>query len=199
MLRLTYIIPIKMGRCTIKQTCNNVYFNIHKRFWRTLQVISTTQSPTTWLLYVYSWHSRNVHKHWSIPRKKNLQWLIGIKCNNLPPLLLVEAIQLIMSNNYFQFGNTYWKQISVVAMGTPAACMLATTTIYRFKNYTFKKQIPIFFNKTYFKYIMFCPRRIIHIHLCNFSCQSKSTRLRRRLRRLSGIAQANFPGQPSSQ
>ena len=60
--------------------------------------------------------------------KTLLQWLIDIKYDDLPPELLVEAIQIIMSNNYFQIGDTYWKQISVVAMGTPAACML--TTIY---------------------------------------------------------------------
>ena len=60
--------------------------------------------------------------------KTLLQWLIDIKYDDLPPELLVEAIQIIMSNNYFQIGDTYWKQISGVAMGTPAACML--TTIY---------------------------------------------------------------------
>ena len=31
-----------------------------------------------------------------------------------------------MKNNLFAFGDTYWKQIPGVAMGTPTACMLAT-------------------------------------------------------------------------
>ena len=60
--------------------------------------------------------------------KTLLQWLIYIKYDDLPPELLVEAIQIIMSNNYFQIGDTYWKQLSGVAMGTPSACML--TKIY---------------------------------------------------------------------
>ena len=39
---------------------------------------------------------------------------------------LLEALNLVMKNNLFQFANTYWKQISGVAMGTPSACQLAT-------------------------------------------------------------------------
>ena len=39
---------------------------------------------------------------------------------------LLEALDLVMNNNLFAFGDTYWKQISGVAMGTPAACMLST-------------------------------------------------------------------------
>ena len=39
---------------------------------------------------------------------------------------LLTALTLVMKNNLFAFGDTYWKQISGVAMGTPTACMLAT-------------------------------------------------------------------------
>ncbi len=42
------------------------------------------------------------------------------------PKHLVEALGLIMRNNIFQFSDTYWKQLSGTAMGTPPACMWAT-------------------------------------------------------------------------
>jgi len=39
---------------------------------------------------------------------------------------LIEALELIMNNNIFQFSDTFWKQLSGTAMGTPPACMWAT-------------------------------------------------------------------------
>jgi len=39
---------------------------------------------------------------------------------------VIEALDLIMNNNIFQFSNTFWKQLSGTAMGTPPACMWAT-------------------------------------------------------------------------
>ena len=45
---------------------------------------------------------------------------------NLLPTHLLEALSLIMKNNIFQFSDTYWKQLSGTAMGTPPACMWAT-------------------------------------------------------------------------
>ena len=72
------------------------------------------------------------------------QWLNNIpNKNTLDTNALIEALDLIMSNNLFAFGDTSWKQTSGVAMGTPTACMLATiyygihennTLIPKFKN-----------------------------------------------------------------
>jgi len=42
------------------------------------------------------------------------------------PTHLLEALELIMNNNIFQFSDTYWHQLSGMAMGTPPACMWAT-------------------------------------------------------------------------
>jgi len=39
---------------------------------------------------------------------------------------VIEALDLIMNNNIFQFSDTFWKQLSGTAMGTPPACMWAT-------------------------------------------------------------------------
>jgi len=42
------------------------------------------------------------------------------------PAHVVDALALIMRHNIFQFSDTYWKQLSGTAMGTPPACMWAT-------------------------------------------------------------------------
>jgi len=42
------------------------------------------------------------------------------------PIHVRDALELIMNNNVFQFSDTYWKQTSGTAMGTPPACMWAT-------------------------------------------------------------------------
>jgi hypothetical protein len=40
---------------------------------------------------------------------------------DVPIKALMEALRLVMTMNVFQFGDTYWKQISGTAMGTPPA------------------------------------------------------------------------------
>jgi hypothetical protein len=42
-----------------------------------------------------------------------------------PLTAVIEALDLIMNNETFDFGDTSWKQLTGVAMGTPAACQLA--------------------------------------------------------------------------
>ena len=40
--------------------------------------------------------------------------------------LIIELMEIILNNNFFQFGNTWWLQLIGIAMGTPVACILAT-------------------------------------------------------------------------
>ena len=39
----------------------------------------------------------------------------------VPPAVLMDALRLLMTNNVFQFGDTYWLQKVVTAMGAPPA------------------------------------------------------------------------------
>jgi hypothetical protein len=39
-----------------------------------------------------------------------------------------------MDNNIFTFDNSYWLQLSGMAMGTPAACAHATVTLRQYEN-----------------------------------------------------------------
>ena len=40
--------------------------------------------------------------------------------------MVLKALQLVMSNNVFQFDDTFWLQLTGTAMGTSLACMYAT-------------------------------------------------------------------------
>ena len=44
---------------------------------------------------------------------------------DFPTSLIISAISIIMKNNVFSFGDTFWLQKTGTAMGTPYACMLA--------------------------------------------------------------------------
>jgi hypothetical protein len=53
-----------------------------------------------------------------------------------PKEKFLKVLEIVMSNNVFTFGNTYWQQLSGTAMGTPAACAHATITYGHFENST---------------------------------------------------------------
>jgi hypothetical protein len=58
--------------------------------------------------------------------------LIASLQDNLPPSfpskLIVDTLRLVMTSNVFQIDNTFWWQHIGTAMGTPCACIYATTT-----------------------------------------------------------------------
>jgi len=45
---------------------------------------------------------------------------------NFPVALFMAVLKIVMTNNVFQFDNTYWLQLSGTAMGTSCACLYAT-------------------------------------------------------------------------
>jgi hypothetical protein len=56
--------------------------------------------------------------------------------HNFPKNLFLRVLQLVMDNNIFSFGSSYWLQLSGTAMGTPAACAYATISYGHFENST---------------------------------------------------------------
>ena len=66
----------------------------------------------------------------NIPTKEGLEaisaYIIETKGDNMLTTALIKALHLVFMNNYFKFGDTYWRQISGTAMGTPPAPPWAT-------------------------------------------------------------------------
>jgi hypothetical protein len=54
-------------------------------------------------------------------------WLeqMSIDTSDIPVEFVMDTLNLIMNENIFQFGDTYWKQTRGAAMGTPAAVVYA--------------------------------------------------------------------------
>ena len=65
-------------------------------------------------------HTKEQLKRW-------IQSLLDNKTiKDYPLSAVLEALDIIMTHSTFDFGDTSWKQLTGVAMGTPAACQLAT-------------------------------------------------------------------------
>jgi hypothetical protein len=72
------------------------------------------------------------------------------KFHDIPIDALMEALQLIMTNNVFSFGDTYWLQLTGTAMGTPPAPSYATI-VYAIHEVTLLSQYEnnLFFYRRY--------------------------------------------------
>ena len=69
---------------------------------------------------------------------------------HLPIPAILDALELIMTNNVFQFGDCYFHQKSGTAMGTPPACCYATIYYAIHENFLFQKYTNnIFFYRRY--------------------------------------------------
>jgi hypothetical protein len=55
---------------------------------------------------------------------------------DFPTSLFLHILEIVMRNNIFSFGETYWLQLTGTAMGTPAACNYATITFGHYENST---------------------------------------------------------------
>jgi len=54
--------------------------------------------------------------------------------SNFPTTLFLNILEIVMNNNIFSFGDTFWLQLTCTAMGMPAACSYATITFGQHEN-----------------------------------------------------------------
>ena len=66
----------------------------------------------------------------------------------LPINLVLDLLQIVMTNNYCEFGECDWLQLVGTAMGTPAACVY---TILYYRWHEIQKILPKFPGLRYFK------------------------------------------------
>ena len=72
------------------------------------------------------------------PALQEIRWYLFVnssKFAHLPINAILDALRLVMKNNVFQFGDTFWHQLTGCAMGTPPAPPYATLfyAIFEFK------------------------------------------------------------------
>jgi hypothetical protein len=53
---------------------------------------------------------------------------------DFPATLFLDILKIVMENNIFRFGDSYWLQLSGTAMGTPVACAYATVSLWQHEN-----------------------------------------------------------------
>ena len=73
----------------------------------------------------------NIHPAEALPKMEAYLNLFGHELTNLCRMkieFIIKLTRLVMLNNIFKFGNTWWKQIVGTAMGTSCACVYATIT-----------------------------------------------------------------------
>jgi hypothetical protein len=62
---------------------------------------------------------------------------------------MIQALELVMKNNIFEFGDTYWHQIDGTAMGVSPSCVYATLYFAIHEDFLKNKYKEIVFFKIY--------------------------------------------------
>ncbi|MGL5935090.1 MAG: hypothetical protein ACRCZI_05660, partial [Cetobacterium sp.] len=79
----------------------------------------TTADATSMYTNIDTTHGINTLRNWFKIHEPDLP-------NNYPVTMILEATELVMRNNVFQFDDTYWLQLTGSAMGSSLACVYAT-------------------------------------------------------------------------
>lgn len=98
--------------------------------------------------------------HWTHAKKVIFKFLtthekgiIAHKKSGVHLTTLLELLEITMTRNYFSFGNTFWKQLSGTAMGTPPAPPYSTLFFAIFEIYLDENDLYTSHRKFYKRYI----------------------------------------------